>query len=608
MEPTCRVCGARATDVDHVVPKRAGGPDAHSNLQSLCHSCHSRKTATRSAGVQSSDRNTLGRPAGDRDARLRERHSATSSPPPPQQLTLTPRNPTVVRPFTLRHWRAWTTDLILDSGESWHPEGFQDAFVADVFAGVKEAWLLVPEGNGKSTLVSGLALYHAEHHPHAAVPVAASSREQAEIVYRQAEGFVLRSDRLHRAVRSDLQAAKGKRKLDVPLFTCLEGYRRINHSEGGRIQVFAADDRTGDGIIPTLGILDELHRHRDLGLYRTWAGKLLKRDGQIVGISTSGEPGSDFEMTRETIRRRSTDVSSRGSFTRFAGSGVVLHEWMVPEGVEPDDFRAVKRANPLRTITIPGLRDKYDSPTMTLQHWSRFVMNRPTRGTDSAIQEREWLAAESDESIPLGQPIWLGLDVAWKWDTTAAVPLWWDSPEHRVLGPATILTPPRDGTSLNPDDVERALLAIHERWPVHTVVMDMTRAEQLAVWIERTLGATVVDRPQTSLWAAADYAAFTEALRSGWLTHPGDPGLTKHVMNAIAKPLPDGRMRFDRPDPHRVSGAEQERRVIDALVAAAMANSAAAEPAEEPLPAPGLLAYYEAQVAAARDAAAVGAR
>ena len=51
-EPFCRHCAlkglrVRATDVDHVIPHRGNWAlfvDAD-NLQSLCHSCHSRKTA-----------------------------------------------------------------------------------------------------------------------------------------------------------------------------------------------------------------------------------------------------------------------------------------------------------------------------------------------------------------------------------------------------------------------------------------------------------------------------------------------------------------------------------------------------------------------------------
>jgi 5-methylcytosine-specific restriction protein A len=34
-----------AVHVDHIKPKKEGGLDEWSNLQGLCHSCHSRKTA-----------------------------------------------------------------------------------------------------------------------------------------------------------------------------------------------------------------------------------------------------------------------------------------------------------------------------------------------------------------------------------------------------------------------------------------------------------------------------------------------------------------------------------------------------------------------------------
>ena len=47
--PNCAKCGKRAVLVDHKKPRINGGTDAWSNLQSLCRSCHSRKTAKENA-------------------------------------------------------------------------------------------------------------------------------------------------------------------------------------------------------------------------------------------------------------------------------------------------------------------------------------------------------------------------------------------------------------------------------------------------------------------------------------------------------------------------------------------------------------------------------
>lgn len=39
-----------ATEVDHIIPRRRGGPDTPANLQCLCKSCHSRKTLAETRG------------------------------------------------------------------------------------------------------------------------------------------------------------------------------------------------------------------------------------------------------------------------------------------------------------------------------------------------------------------------------------------------------------------------------------------------------------------------------------------------------------------------------------------------------------------------------
>jgi len=344
------------------------------------------------------------------------------------------RRPTVEEtPFTVPHFRAWAHELELDSGEPWTVDEFFADFLADYFAGIPECWLIVPEGNGKTTSLAGLGVYLLEHRRGAWIPWAASSRDQAEIGYRQAEGFIIRSPRLR------------------PMFKCLEGYRRIrNKLNGNRMQIFAADDATGDGVIPTDSFIDELHRHKDLRLYRTWSGKSEKRQGQLATISIAGEPYSEFEVTREKIRQETPVVVRRPGFTHCRSASIALHEYAVPEDGDVTDMAVVKTANPSPRITTDTLAAKFATPTMTMTHWRRFRCNQPQRSGAAAITEAEWESWRVDDEIPAGQHVDVGLDVAWKLDTTAAVPLWVRDPEYRLMGPAAILTPPRDGARSTP--------------------------------------------------------------------------------------------------------------------------------------------------------------
>lgn len=473
-------------------------------------------------------------------------------------------------PFTLEHFEQWALRLILDNGEPWVLQDFQAGFIEDIFGGAPENWLVEPEGNGKTTLIAGLGLYGLRFAPDANIPVAASSRDQAKVLYLQAKGFLQRSSLNEPGVS----------------FEAFDGYKRIDIRTPGKtkrgevagfIQVHAADAGTGDGVIPfPYAFVDELHRHRSMSLYETWRGKVGKRGAQIVTISIGGEAGSAFEETRDRVRQETPVLERRPGFIRCVSDEAVFHEYALEEGADPEDMEAVKRCNPLSTITTETLAAKRRSPTMSPSHWARFTCNLATRSLVAAIAESEWHDAATSEPIPDDVDVWLGLDVGFQWDTTALVPFAWISDTHRQFGPATVLEPPGGGEQLDVRVIKRAVVEMQARYRVSTVVMDSSRAEDIAAWMSDELGLTVVYRAQTFKPQAEDYERFMAALRQGWLLHAGDAGLRRHALNAVTKLLPDGGAKFGRSSESRLG--RQDSRVIDALVAAAMVHSVRCEP------------------------------
>ena len=262
-------------------------------------------------------------------------------------------------------------------------------------------------------------------------------------------------------------------------------------------------------------------------------------------------------------------MSTRPVICAPKGPELVLHEWMVPSDELCTDMAVVKAANPLWSITEVTLAEDFAPPTMDLGDWKRLKCNRPTRAVISAVTDKEWDGAQVSDEIPAGADIDYGLDVAFKWDTTAFVPLW-KGPNYRLLGAATVLKPPRDGSSMHPDEIKHAAMELHSAYRVGTVVMDMSRAEDIAAWIEDELGVTVIDRGQGNKDAVADFDAFMEGLRNGTLKHTGCPDLRSHVLHAIARRLPGGDHRFARHSTVRQNVRARVRRVRDALSAAAM--------------------------------------
>lgn len=460
-------------------------------------------------------------------------------------------------------FRKWASRLVLDTGEPWELEPFQVEVVKDVLAGFTEVWMVVPEGNGKTTLVAGIALHHGATCQNPFVPIGASSREQAEIMYRQAEGFVNRSPGLG------------------GWFKCQEGYRRIKCIQtGGRIQVYAADDRTADGVIPTLALIDELHRHRNLRLYRTWRGKLEKRGGQIMTISTAGEPGSEFEDTRDLILKSAARRTERGAHVRAESEGIVIHDWAVRDRSRCGDMRAVAAANPRLDMTADLLRKKRASPTMTDAHWQRFVCNVAARESGQAIRPEQWDVLAEPGVVPEPGSWTMGwLDLGWQIDTSALGVVAWEGFDRRVIAGVRVIEPPVDEAA-----IVAALLEVQEEFnPVGWVYDPNAGGRQMAQLLEKGEHPLQVaadlpplvffEHSQDNSVMTLAASRFDEAVRARRIVHDGDPVLRAHALNAVRRDLPGEKWRYDRP-----SDAQGERRrkyPIDALTGAVMGHSVA---------------------------------
>jgi phage terminase large subunit-like protein len=509
-------------------------------------------------------------------------------------LGVKPRRRRSLVPFTVPHFRVYASRLVYDDGETREPEDWQLDFAAEVFRSlgkqVRENWLIVPEGNGKTTFVAILGLYGADWAMRPWIPVGASSRDQALTLYTQAKGFV------------DDTPGMSKR------FECMDGYRSIRPLDpetgkrrpGRGLEIKPWDPSTNDGVIPfPYYICDELHRHPDMSLWRLWKGKCRKRTASGIGISTAGAPGEDFEEARDRVRELCQRVRKSHGGTLYRGQGMSMWEYRLERPELATDPQAVAEVNPLSSNTALQFAEELSSPTLDMGDFKRLKCNIPARSTFAAITDEEWANMRLElEEIPPGVHVDCGLDLGWKQDTTALVSEWTNPGEFRLLDEAQVEVPPRDGTTLHPDKVKALIIERHERNPIDALVMDMSDGADIAAWAADELGLTVIDRPQGNDLHVIDYKHFMRDIRlraPQWAEVEVKLGggkvrkvrqqllplrrvrhcplLTRHSMNAIGRRLPRGDTRFDRPTSSRGTPSKQDTRVIDGLTAAGMVNT-----------------------------------
>lgn len=440
----------------------------------------------------------------------------------------------------------------------------------DYFSGCVETLIVIPKKNGKTTLLAALALYHLLTTVDAECVIAASSRDQAQILLKQARKFVRHSG--------------------LAEFMRVKQREIVSLRDDGVVRVLASDSDTADGVIPTLAIVDELHRHKDDGaMYGVFADGLGPRNGQIITISTAGD---DEEQALGRMRRRFRQfphVERDGAYwySRSENGEQVMHEWALDPDQDRTSMAVVKLANPAPWQTERLLATRFNSTSMTPWRWARFACGVWLRGEGKWLDDsRGWYGGRPRFELPEGGArITLGWDPSWSFDSCAVVAFHatagageGDEEEARkrragVMWPIEIFRPEEEDGGTVPDwKVERAILGAAERWQVTAVGFDRNRGmKRLAESLADDHGLPVVVVPRgAEVWAPLT-ADLLSAIRRGDIANPDpdeadDPDLarlfTQHVLNGEVKDSPQG---------ERLHGRTRDRTHVDGLMAGGMA-------------------------------------
>lgn len=392
-------------------------------------------------------------------------------------------------------------------------EPFQELCLLPYFAGVTESLLLMPKGQGKTTLLAAIAVWHMLTWDGAPEGyIGASTKPQAQKMYFEAARM---------AKRVNLYISPGYLEL-----------RRVKDLTAGFFRVLASDKLGSgglEGIGPTLALPDELHAHVNDALYRAMHGALHKQNGQLLGISTAG---SNPESMLAKMRARALDfrhVSNKDSLTIAASKDFVMLEWACDPKADLNDIDIVKQANPARFVTKAKLKRLKSSPSMTESAWARYHCN-VWRDTDhSWLRPGAWGRCAKTRIVwpDVDEPMWAAVNLKPRGAQGAAITYLWENGTKLVTA-TEIFDPPSDRGAVGHGQLKDALREAAETWQLVAVAYDEHQFHASALELEDEGLSMRPIKMTPNVWAPIT-TDLLEAINTKAIEHAPDPAFASHV-------------------------------------------------------------------------------
>jgi phage terminase large subunit-like protein len=479
----------------------------------------------------------------------------------------------------LRHYKGeWGPRPGHPLGDSIRLEAWQ-AFVVGSAFGWKRAdgtrrfrsiYLEVAKKNGKTLLAAGVGIMLAffDGEPGAEVYSIATKRDQAKLVWNDADRMVQKNPGLAARIRSFA--------LSLADETTASFFRPLGRDSGESEQ----------GVNPHGVVVDELHvlDNRD-SIDNIETAVSARRQPMIWKITTAG------------VRRESVWAEERADAVsvvegRATDDSMLVLVYTLDEGDDPFDEAVWPKANPNLgvSVNLDTLREQAETAKRSpgkMAAFLRFRMNIPTSVSTRAISIDEWDANGEEPHVPDGSVVYAGLDLASVTDLTALILVHRDAEDrHHVL--ARFWCPEdgirersrrdgvpyedwvRDGyliaTPGNVTDyafVKAEVATLAETYEVREIGFDRWNATQLTTELGQE-GATCVAIPQTHSGLGPPWRELEKVILEHRLRHGGHPVLRWMAGNVETETDAAGNQK-----PSKARSSER----IDGMVALTMAEA-----------------------------------
>jgi phage terminase large subunit-like protein len=491
------------------------------------------------------------------------------------------------KPFEVLPWQAFVVGSLF---------GWKGT---DGYRRFRTAYIETAKGSGKSPLAAGVGLkgLTSDNEPRAEVYAAATKKDQAMILFRDAIAMVDQSPLLNQ--RLEKSGAPGRE------------WNLAHMASGSFFRPIAADDGQS-GPRPHIALLDEIHEHKSrMVVDMMRAGTKSRRQALIFMITNSGVDKNSICWEYHDYGAKVCASGAAGTMPggAFYDDSFFAYVCALDEGDDPfRDEACWYKANPSLAHGIPGLKYLREQVTEARGMPSKQATVRRLnfcQWVESAspwIGREIWTAAEQliDPQSMRGRRCWAGLDLSSTQDLTALVlvfepthadphwrmvPHFW-LPEEGLSDKAEKDRVPylawRDagwlettpGKAINKLHVLHRLTEIADWYDLQHIAYDRWRIEDLKQQIE-TEGISLpplIPFGQGFKDMSPALDEFERRLLNDELRHNASPVMTWCAANAITASDPAGNRKVAK---DKATGR------VDGIVAAIMATGASLAASEE---------------------------